>query len=281
MPEPVTIAVVMACYNRREITLRCLRSLMAQQATGVRFEVHLLDDASSDGTAAAVGAAFPDIQILAGDGDHFWGGGMHAAMRSAIATRYDYMLWLNDDVELYPNAIASLIDANQRATAEQGCGLHVVSGPVQDPVTGDVTYSGFKRTSRWRPAKLIRIEPVSGRLTSCDTLNGNCVLVPKAVVDRVGLIDPVFIQQLGDIDYGYRVRKAGGSLWIAPDVVGACAPNLGSPWPRSFRARLRRLLSPHGLPLRPWTTFMWRWGGAAGLALLSLSYGKAMLRASR
>ena len=281
MRKPVEIAVVMACFNRRETTLRCLRSLKAQQTPGITFQVHLLDDASSDGTAAAVGTGFPGIRILSGDGDHFWGGGMYAAMRSAITTRYDYMLWLNDDVELYPNAIASLIDAHHRAIAEHGDGLHVVSGAVQDPATGTVTYSGFRRTSRWRPAKLARVEPVAGRLTPCDTLNGNCVLASKAVVDRVGLIDPVFVQQLGDIDYGYRVRKAGGSLWIAPDIVGVCAPNPGLPWPRGLCARLRRLLSPHGLPLRPWTTFMWRWGGVPGLALLSLSYGKALLRAPR
>lgn len=278
---PIRVAVVMACFNRRETTLRCLRSLAAQQAPGVIFDVHLLDDASRDGTADAVAAAFPDVHVLAGDGDRFWGGGMFVAMRSAIRSDFDYMLWLNDDVDLYPKAIPSLIAAHDRAVAEHGGDLHVVSGAVQDPTTGHLTYSGFSRKNRWHPAQLTRIDTVPNELASCDTLNGNCVLVPRAVVTSVGLIDPIFVQQLGDIDYGYRITKAGGKIWVAPDFVGTCALNLGSPRLQSFRGRLSRLFSPHGLPLYPWTTFMWRHGGVLGLGLLSIKYVRLLASAAR
>lgn len=282
MPEaPIRVAVVMACYNRRETTLRCLRSLKAQIVAGVAFDIHLLDDASRDGTAAAVISEFGDVHIIPGDGNYFWGGGMHAAMQSALKSDFDYMLWLNDDVELRPGALESLIAAHARAIAENGDGLHVLSGAVADPATGQLTYSGFNRRNRWHPAQLTRVPPMPDKLTRCDTLNGNCVLVPKAVVECIGLIDPVFIQQLGDIDYGYRVRRAGGSLWLAPDFVGTCAPNLGSSRPKGFRNRLRQLFSPHGLPPRPWATFMWRYSGVMGLALLGLIYAKSILRTPR
>ncbi len=272
----IRIAVVMACFNRREKTLRCLHSLNAQQAPNVVFDVHLLDDASRDGTAAAVLEAFPEVNVLAGDGDRFWGGGMFVAMQSAMATQFDYMLWLNDDVELYPAAIGSLLAAHDRARLEHGSELHVISGAVQDPVTGQLTYSGFNRRNRWHPAQLTRVDPAPDRLVPCDTLNGNCILAPRSVVERVGLIDPAFIQQLGDVDYGYRISKAGGRAWIAPNFVGVCAPNPASAPLKTLRARLRRMLSPHGIPIRPWTTFMWRWGGPLGLALLSVGYFKAI-----
>ncbi|MBU2135728.1 MAG: glycosyltransferase [Alphaproteobacteria bacterium] len=63
MPDrPVRIAVVMACYNRRDTTLRCLRSLFAQLEPTVSLDVYLLDDASSDGTGAAVRAEFPNAE---------------------------------------------------------------------------------------------------------------------------------------------------------------------------------------------------------------------------
>ena len=51
------IAAVMAVHNRRDLTLACLDSLRAQQLAGGTLDVFVLDDASTDGTAAAVSRA--------------------------------------------------------------------------------------------------------------------------------------------------------------------------------------------------------------------------------
>ncbi len=283
--SPITIAVVLATFNRRETTLRCLSRLMSQASDRIRLSVHLLDDASPDGTASAVREAFPQVRVLDGDGQRFWGGGMHLAMRDAIASRFDFMLWLNDDVELKPDALASLLHAHAEASATHGQGGHVILGAVQDPETGEITYSGFDRKNRWHPAQLSRVPPKSDQLTRCDTMNGNCVLIPEQVVRAVGLIDPAYTQQIGDIDYGYRVRRSGARLWIAPDPVGFCSPNrkprrLRDP-SLSLRERLRLLNSPHGLPLRPWLKFMWRYAGPLGPLLLAVGYTKAVLGSGR
>jgi glycosyltransferase involved in cell wall biosynthesis len=48
------VAAAMAVYNRRELTLACLRSLRAQQVPGVALDLFVLDDASSDGTGEAI-----------------------------------------------------------------------------------------------------------------------------------------------------------------------------------------------------------------------------------
>lgn len=278
MTGPVRIAVVMACFNRRATSLRCLEALYAQQGD-LALDVHLLDDASPDGTGEAIRAAFPQVHLIQGDGQRFWGGGMHLAMQSAQKTDYDFMLWLNDDVELASDALARLLSAAAEAEAT-GPGPHVVIGAVADPDTGTITYAGFNRRNRWHPAQLAPVRPAPHGLTPCDTMNGNCVLVPAAMVRRIGLIDPTFIQQLGDIDYGYRVRRAGGRLWIAPGAVGTCAANVR---PRRWQdpslnlfERLKILNSPHGLPLKPWLTFLSRHGGVIGMALLAVSYGKAL-----
>ena len=81
------VAAVMAAYNRRELTLACLRSLGAQQVPGVALDVFVLDDASSDGTSE-VAEQFPEVTVLHGDGELYWNGGM----RRAIAGDYDYYL---------------------------------------------------------------------------------------------------------------------------------------------------------------------------------------------
>lgn len=271
----------MASFNRRDTTLRCLRSLFSQQHDGLALSVHLLDDASSDGTAEAVRTTFPDVEVINGDGQRFWGRGMFEAMSAANTRSYDFLLWLNDDVDLLPSALDQLI-AYQHAAARAAPGSeHIIVGSMQDPVSGSLTYSGFKSVSRFHPARLSRVTPTDGELTPCDTMNGNCVLVPAGVVKKIGLIDPTFVQQLGDIDYGYRAKRAGIRLWVTPHPVGKCEPNLKpARWQDpslGAMARLRLLNTPHGLPIRPWSTFMWRYAGPLGLVLLVGSYVKAFL----
>jgi GT2 family glycosyltransferase len=279
--ESLTIAVALACFNRRETTLRCLASLFAQQTDQLRLSVHLLDDASTDGTADAVRARFPEVEIIAGSGRHYWGGGMHAAMHAALREPFDALLLLNDDVVLAPGGLQTLLDA--RAIADAASQVpNIIVGATADPATGAITYSGFRRTSALNPFKLRRCVPDGRRLAPCDTMNGNCVLVPVEVVTRIGTVDPVFIHQLGDIDYGYRARAAGARLWIAPAPVGTCAPgDRPRRWSQpglSIHERWRLLNAPLGLPLRPWLTFGWRHAGPLGLGIVAAIYGKVILR---
>src|SRR5687767_12507951 len=94
-----TIAVLMTCFNRRETTLRCLRSLAEQELPeGCNLRVYLTDDGSSDGTGDAVRSEFPEATVLNGDGNQYWVGGTLMAWDAARPA--DFYLWLNDDVRL-------------------------------------------------------------------------------------------------------------------------------------------------------------------------------------
>lgn len=276
----VKIAAVLACYDRKATSLRCLQLLYASVPPGADLSVFLFDDASPDGTAKAVRKLFPEVCVIDGDGQQFWCGGMRAAMSAANTTHYDFLLWLNDDVELKPNALQTLLDAHQRAVLEKGKGPHVIVGAMADPRSGCLTYSGCRRVSKLHPAKLALIMPDSERLLPCDTMNGNCVLFPAAMVEAVGEIDPAYIQQIGDADYGYRCVEAGGSIWLAPGLVGTGTPNTHRhSWDNSalsFGQRLRILNTPHGLPLRPWLHFMYRFGGPVAVTLLFWNYFKQL-----
>lgn len=274
----VEIAVVLACYNRKETTLRCLRSLYQSVTPVVKLKVYLFDDASPDGTARVVRELYPDVRVIDGDGKQFWCGGMRAAMKEATRAPHDFLLWLNDDVDLAEGFLDVLLASHRRAELEFGDGPHVVVGAVADPNSGGITYSGYRRRSRFNPAKFTLVVPDPTQLRSCDTMNGNCVLFPAEIVKRAGEIDPAYIQQIGDSDYGYRCVKAGAKIWVAPKITGTCSPNTRFlSWDNpalSFGQRLKVLNTPHGLPIRPWLHFMSKFGGPLAVALLLVSYVK-------
>ena len=91
------------------------------------------------------------------------------------------------------------------------------------------SYAGQVRASRLMPWKLKCSTPDPVRPTPCDTINGNLVLIPRALAPRLGNIDPGFAHAFGDLDYGFRARKAGARLWVAPGFAGRCAPNVSRP----------------------------------------------------
>jgi GT2 family glycosyltransferase len=259
-PGATRVAAVLAAHNRRELTLACLGSLRRQQAGGVAVDAYVLDDASSDGTGTAVAAGFPEATILAGDGQLYWNGGMRRALAAAMAGDYDYYLWLNDDTRLDDGALAVLLDT-ERALRRDGDGPVIVAGSTRHPDTGELTYGGVVRPSRWRRLHWELVAPAA-RPLPCETMNGNAVLVPRAVVDRVGNIDGRFSHAMGDYDYGLRARRAGCSVWVAPGTVGTCASH---PRRRSdtqpLTSEWRRLWSTKELSPRSWAVFARRWAG--------------------
>jgi GT2 family glycosyltransferase len=256
----IRVAAVMAAHNRRELTLACLRSLDAQQVSGVALDSFMLDDASTDGTSEAIAEQFPATTVLHGDGKQYWNGGMRAAFGAAIANDYDYYLWMNDDTHLDGGALALLLDT-ERQLRERGEAPVIVAGSTRHPETGELTYGGVVRPDRWRRLKTELVEPAD-QPRPCETMNGNTVLVPRAVVERVGNIDPAFVQQMGDFDYGFRARAAGCSVWIAPGTVGTCASHpVRRPDEGAFLEEWGRLWSTKELTPRPWAVYSRRYAG--------------------
>ncbi|NJK90794.1 MAG: glycosyltransferase [Blastochloris sp.] len=94
--EPLRVAVVMTCHNRREKTRKCLESILSQRGVdGIRLELFMTDDGSTDGTGEAVLAVWSGATILKGNGNLFWNQGMRKAwepQRPPIRTTIGWLM---------------------------------------------------------------------------------------------------------------------------------------------------------------------------------------------
>ena len=257
--RPRRVVAILAAHNRREMTLECLRSYFTQEAPGIELRAVVVDDGSSDGTGNAVATAFPAAEVISASGNLFWARGMATAEVSAMRSDPDYLLWLNDDVWLYPDALRRLLRVAeafpQRAV--------LLAGSVCDPDTGVTTYGGHRRRD-WHPLRYALVTPPDAP-TTVDTVNGNVLLVPRETYRLLGHIDGGFAHSYADMDYGLRLRQAGGENVLIPGHVGTCAANnhasvnLDPSLPLSVRWRYFR--SPKGTPLRSQVRFLRRHGG--------------------
>lgn len=252
-----TIAVLLTVHDRKAHTLECLARVHAQALPdGVALDVFLVDDGCTDGTAAAVRRGFPHVRVLPGSGGLYWNGGMRLAFEAAQRSDPDFYLLLNDDTYLDAVAFSTLLRASDELGA-RGHGEAIVVGSTRDPETGEPTYGGQQRLGRWAPG--FALVPPGPMAVRCDTMNGNCVLVPRAVARRVGNLSPDFTHAFGDIDYGLRATRAGCSCWIAPGFVGTCThnPNLGSYVDEGLPVlvRWRKMQGAKGASFRQWRAF--------------------------
>lgn len=270
------VAVIMTCFNRRETTLNCLRALSQQTHNA---SVYLTDDGSSDGTSDAVSKQHPEVKILQGNGNLFWVGGMRLAFESAMQGNYDYYLWLNDDTILESDTIERLLTIHQQLKL-QGHFNSIVVGSTKDPITGQASYGGAVKSNKWYSNKY-NFVGASQNLQECDTMFGNCVLIPNTVASKVGNIDKAFIHSLGDLDYGLRAKNKGCSIWVAPGYVGTCSKNsIKNSWvdtKLSTLERLRKVTHIKAFPLKPWTVFCSRHSGFMWLIYWFLPYLRAMI----
>ena len=206
------VAILLTCYNRKQVTIECLNRVFRQKIP-FKMDIYLCDDGSTDGTQESVKEKYPTVHIFRGTGNLFWNRGMLAAWQKAYKTKkYDAYIWLNDDVLLYENAISELIDCSAICKDTS-----IICGAFCSD-SGEFSYGG--RTKDGTP-----IIP-NGTLQNVFWLNGNCVLIPKNIVNKIGLLDKMFQHHLGDFDYGLRAKEAGFNIVTTKNYLGTCAPNL-------------------------------------------------------
>lgn len=238
----LSFAVLLTVHNRKQDTLNCLKKLYQQEGLNSIFTIdtYLVDDGSTDGTSAAIRKNFPDINIIPGDGNLYWNRGMHLAWNVAHkAGEFDYFFWLNDDTMLYPNCINTLLESARIHQNEA-----IIVGTTQSLLhpSRRVTYGG-------RDINNNMIIP-NGTLQECRRFNGNIVLIPQYVFDRVGYNDAFYHHSWGDFDYGLRASKFGIHSFIAPEILGSCERNPGLPiWcdpQKSIQQRIKHFNKPTG-----------------------------------
>lgn len=225
------IAVLLTCFNRKEKTLSCLKSLFRaldiynnKSENKIELVVYLTDDGCTDGTADAIRNNFSDkdITILQGTGNLFWAGGMRFAWNEALKkhNEWDFYLLLNDDTDLLDNLFDELMNTHQYCL-ENYKKSGIYSGITSSKSDHNkITYGG----DVWKNKLLgttIRLKPI-GMPQLCDMTNANILLVPKNVVDKVGIFWNGYRHIGADQDYSIQCNKHKIPTYITSKVCGYC-----------------------------------------------------------
>lgn len=274
------VTVIIVSYNTRELTLAAVRTLL-ESSPGLAMRVVVWDNASADGSAAAVSAAFPQIEVIASPENL---GFAAANNRVAAETTTPYVCLLNPDTETHPNAISNLL-AFAKAHPEAG----IVGGRtvfrdgslnpascwrMMTPWTLFVSTIGLARL--FPNSNFFNPEAIGGwqrdSVREVDIVVGCLMLVPTDLWRRLGGFDERFFMYGEDADICLRARAMGYRPMITPDatimhLVGASTKRHADKVCAVMQAKSTlirrhwpRWLVPLGLAQ------FWLWGLVRGLA---------------
>lgn len=247
------ILIIFTCYNRKNITANCIRTLAAKNRD-CRFTFVIADDGSTDGTYSVLHsmADIYDIHIIQGNGSWYYSKGMNIGMKYALEhlhSNFDYMLMINDDVEFFEGSIQALIaqSINQKNS--------VIAGTMCNDL-GELSYGAIKYTFGYKYRKM----DIDEWELPADTFNANCVLIPYTIFKNVGAMDEYYKHSLGDFDYGLLLKKNGYKIFPSKKYTGKCNNNKSKgTWmdPNlSRRERIRKKEYIKGAPTKQWFYFL-------------------------
>jgi GT2 family glycosyltransferase len=204
------VCAVLLNWNGADDTARCLRSLASLTYTSLMTVI--VDNGSTDDSRRRFREDFCAVPLIENHANLGFARGCNVGIRWALERGADYVWLLNNDTQAEPGALAAMV-----AVAEQGARIGAVGGvlcDMEDP--GRVHEWGGGWLGLRSGISCVHRRPrAQGRLTY---ICGGCLLLRRAALESVGLLDEGYFMYGEDADLGIRLRRSGWCLAIAADA---------------------------------------------------------------
>lgn len=254
------IHVLVATHNRPGQTANALKALEESASfAGVNLRVFVSDSSTNRDTQKVLEGSGLEIHLRACAPDKYWADSMRLAWEDSCQFEYDYLLWLNDDVTVFKDSIARLLESVNNSQSNA-----IAIGSTQSEHSGEITYGAFLKGPWYRRMDMLRVIPGETQVYA-DYANGNLVLIPRSVDDLLRGFPRGFRQKMADYYYSAIASRKGIHLIVPSGVFGYCEINeAASPWRNRNKSRTERLklvLGPKGLPPIQWARLCLAIGG--------------------
>jgi GT2 family glycosyltransferase len=218
-----SLAIVIVSYNVRAELEECLQSLSGATHP-YRTEVVVVDNGSADGTVAFIRERWPTVRIIEAPGNVGFSRANNLGIR---ATSSEFVLLLNPDTIVRPGAIQSLVHTLTSHQHAAAAGPRLVGrdgvpelsfgwsmsplGELRQKVVGGLHRRGV-------PAIRALVERWTGEAGPREWVSGACILIRRADLEAVGLLDERFFMYTEDVDLCVSLRRRDRTVLFVPDA---------------------------------------------------------------
>lgn len=232
---PSRLSIVVVNYRSAGLAADCLRSIAAQRDEVAALHAIVADNASGDDSVGTLARLIEQedwerwASVLPLQRNGGFAFGNNAGIRAALESQAppDYILLLNPDTVCRPGAIRALVEfMDERPRAG-------IAGSLLQDARGAPAYSAHnfftplgELESGARLGLLSRVlrrysvaSPFRDYAHECDWVSGAALIVRRAVLEQIGLLDEGYFLYFEEVDFCLRARKAGWQVWFVPESV--------------------------------------------------------------
>ncbi len=216
------LSVIVVNWNTRDLLSACLTSLFAHPPAGL-FEIWVVDNASHDGSAALVRQQFPTVHLIENSANLGFAAANNQAIRASTGR---HVLLFNSDALAQPGALSAMLRFLDEHPAVGALGPQLVNrdGSFQASYARFPTLlselsllTGLARW--WLGPYAPSPRPVPGEQPhAVDWVAGAALLVRRAAIEQVGLMDEGYFLYSEETDWCWRLGRGGFPVWYLPQV---------------------------------------------------------------
>ncbi|MFN6092642.1 MAG: glycosyltransferase family 2 protein, partial [Bacteroidota bacterium] len=220
------LSVIIVNYNVKYFLQQCLQSVQNACRT-VDAEIFVVDNNSSDGSNEMVQLLFPEVHLIANKDNTGFSKANNQAIRKS---KGEYVLLLNPDTVVEEDTFKKVVDFMDAHDDAGGLGVYMIDGkgnflPESKrglPTPSVAFYKIFGLSSLFPKSKAFGKYHLGyldkNKTHEVDVLSGAFMLMRKATLDKVGLLDEDYFMYGEDIDLSYRITKGGYKNYYFADT---------------------------------------------------------------
>ncbi|MEE4310505.1 MAG: glycosyltransferase [candidate division KSB1 bacterium] len=220
------ISIIIVNYNVKELLEQSLLSVI-KAARGLRHEIFVVDNASTDGSVELIRDKFPDVTLIANATNKGFAAANNQALKLA---KGKYVVLLNPDTVVQEDTFTTVkrfLDENKEC-GMVGCKILNPDGSLQLACRRSfpTLWVGFTRIiglSRLFPRSrlfgrynLTYLDP--DETYEVEAISGSFMVVRNKVVKQVGMLDESFFMYGEDLDWCFRIKEAGWKIYYLPET---------------------------------------------------------------
>ena len=224
MSEPITLSIIIVNYNVRDFLMHALESIQ-RAVDGITAEIFVVDNASVDGSVEMLKNTFPQVIVIENQSNCGFAAANNQALRKAGGK---YAVLINPDTIVQEDTFSRLI-AFMDAHPDAGAATCKILNP-DGSFSIDTRHSiPTPMTAFWKQIGFSKLFPHSkvfarynltyldeNELNQVDAISGSFMFLRTEILTGVGLLDEDYFMYCEDVDYCYRITKAGWKIYYVP-----------------------------------------------------------------
>ncbi len=219
----MSLSIIIVNWNVKSLLEKCLESIYKKEKN-LDFEIFVVDNASSDGSAEMVKEKFPQVKLITNKENKGFAIANNQGIKQAQG---EFILLLNPDTEILDNALEKMVNFMRQYSScgILGCKLLNSDGSLQPSCRAFPSlysqviillklHNFFPRLVK----KYYMLNCPHHEIREVDQVMGACFLIRKKMIDEIGLLDEGYRVLFEEVDYCKRAKDANWKIYFTPEA---------------------------------------------------------------